>query len=383
MRFLPKNFGLLFSSVLALSLIACASDNSPKPEPMPKISNEVSLSKGWTQTSPQFADAGSYTPVMFDGAVFVADADGNIFKLDPSDGSVIQRYTVPYQFEPSSGVGVSGSSLFVTTKKGQLVSIDKSSGKVNWQVQLPTISLETPQVARDIVLVRTNDAQLLAFNVNTGATLWIYQKPIPSLTLRSVNTFTIIAGEVVAAGLPGGKLALINLFSGTPIWENYIAIPSGATDLDKITDINMRPAFKDRLICVATFNGKIGCVDAMSSNILWQKPFSSSQGVSIDDQNVYAVSQDGVVYAFDKTSGTQIWFNDTMKYRKLSAPAILGNGILVVDNDGYVHMFNRNDGHEMARLSTSLNDGVSLPLTTDNGVLYQSVNGYVVQIKNY
>ncbi|MDD3267257.1 MAG: PQQ-binding-like beta-propeller repeat protein, partial [Burkholderiales bacterium] len=274
---------------IVLMLVACSTDNTPKPEAMPKVTNEVTLKQGWRKSALEWSyNPSSFAPIIFDGAVFVADSDGNILKLDPSDGSVIQRYKVPSQFDVSSGVGVSGSSLFVTTKKGQLISIDKSSGKLNWQVSLPTVSLETPQVARDIVVVRTNDAQLIAFNANTGATLWVYQRPIPSLTLRSLNTFTIIANEVIAAGLPGGKLALINLFSGTAIWENYIAIPSGATDLDKITDIAMRPMFRDKLICVATFNGKISCVDAMSSNILWQKTFSSSQGVVIDDQNVYA-----------------------------------------------------------------------------------------------
>lgn len=368
---------------MSIFLVSCATDNTPKPIDMPKITNEITLKQGWNQSVPSSYNSGSFTPTMFDGAVFVVGGNGIVFKLDPSDGSVIQRYRVPSGFDVSSGVGVSGSSLFLTTKKGQLISIDKSSGKLNWQVNLPTVSLETPQVARDIVVVRTNDAQLIAFNAINGATLWVYQKPIPSLTLRSLNTFTIIANEVIAAGLPGGKLALINLFSGTTIWENYIAIPSGATDLDKITDIAMRPVFKDKLICVATFNGKISCIDAMSSNILWQKSFSSSQGVVIDDQNVYAVSQDGVVYAFDNTSGTQVWFNDTMKYRKLSPPAILGNGILSIDDNGYVHMFNRNDGHEMARINTGLKDGVSLPLVTDSGVLYQSASGSIAQIKNY
>ena len=101
----------------------------------------------------------------------------------------------------------------------------------------------------------------------------------------------------------------------------------------------------------------------------------------IDEQNVYAVSQDGVIYAFDKATGAQIWQNKTMQYRSMSIPAILGNGVLVVDNDGYVHMFNRNDGQEMARISTSLTGGVSYPVVRDNGVIYQSAGGYVALIK--
>lgn len=379
-RFVPLLLGLLLSN----ALISCASDNRPKPQPMPKITNEVTLKKGWTQSSMQSSLAGSFAPVLFDGTIFTADSEGDVFKIDPSDGSIIKDYSIYGEGNISSGVGVSGSNMFVTTDKGTLLAIDKGTGKIAWKAQLPTLSLEAPQVARDIVVVKTNDAEVLAYNANDGTPLWVYQKPIPPLTLRAINTFTIIGGEVVAVGLPGGKLALLNLFSGTPIWENYIAIPAGATDLDKMTDIAMRPEIgKDRIMCVATYNGKIACVDAMSSNVMWQKPFSSSQGVALDEQNLYAVSQDGVVYAFDKVSGTQVWFNDTMKYRHLSMPAILGNGVLSVDDEGNVHMFNRNDGHEMARISSSLVGGVSVPLVRDDGVFFQSANGNLVQIKNY
>ena len=145
----------------------------------------------------------------------------------------------------------------------------------------------------------------------------------------------------------------------------------------------MRPVLDNKTLCVATYNGKIACLDALSSNIIWQKKFNTTFGLVVDEQNVYAVSQDGIVYAFDKNTGGSVWQNKTLQYRKLSTPALEGNGVLVVDNDGYVHMFNRNDGHEMARVGTSLLYGVSQPLVRDNGVIYQSANGYIVQIKNY
>lgn len=369
------------SSIVAAGLISCSTDNSPQPQPMPKVYTSAVLKRGWSQSSLTQSPAGSFVPTSFDNTIWTADSAGYIYKIDPSDGSLIKRFYIGHDL--SSGVGVSGSSVFVTTMTGYLLSMDKGSGKINWQAQLPTLSLEAPQATSDIVVVRTNDAELLAFNVNDGTPVWVYQKPIPPLTLRVENTFQLIGNEVVAVGLPGGKLALLNLHTGTAIWENYIAVPEGATDLDKITDIGMRPVLDNKTMCVATYNGKIACLDALSSSIIWQKKFSSSDGITIDQQNVYAVSQDGVVYAFDKASGTQVWQNATLQYRQLSTPALLGNGVLVVDSDGYVHMFNRNDGQEVARVSTSLVGGVSHPMVRDNGVIYQSASGDLMQIKNY
>jgi outer membrane protein assembly factor BamB len=372
---------LLITSGILTSLIACSSTNLPEPQAMPKIENSVTLNQGWVQSSLAVSNAGSFVPTAFDNAVFTADTSGEIYKIDPSDGSIINQFDLKYKL--SSGVGVSGSLVFVTTKDARLLAIDKNSGEVRWQVQLPTLSIEAPQATNDIVVVRTNDAELLAYNVNDGSPVWVYQKPIPPLTLRVENSFQIVGNEVVIAGLPGGKLALLNLHTGTSIWENYIAVPEGATDLDKLTDIGMRPVLNDKIFCVASYNGKLACLDALSSNILWQKKFNSSQGLVIDQQNVYAVSQDGVIEAFDKTSGAIIWQNKDFQYRKLSIPVILDNGILVIDNDGYAHLFNRNDGSEVARISTPLKGGISYPLVRDNGIIFQSASGYLALIKNY
>ena len=73
------------------------------------------------------------------------------------------------------------------------------------------------------------------------------------------------------------KSVLLNLLNGTPIWETYVAIPDGATDLDKLTDVTTRPVLNDKTMCVATYNGKITCLDAISSNIIWSKKFISTQ----------------------------------------------------------------------------------------------------------
>lgn len=378
---LKKILMIITSSLIATGLISCASDNTPQPQPMPKIKNYDTLKQGWIQRNLDDSQAGSFVPVNFDNAIFTADSSGTIYRIDPTDGTIINSFYIRKKL--SSGVGVSGGFVFVTTDDAYLLAIDKGSGKIKWKARLPTISLEAPQVGADLVIVKTNDSEVLAYSISDGTPVWVYQKPSPALTLRVTNTFQVIGNEVVVIGLPGGKLALVNLKTGVPIWENYIAIPEGATDLDKITDIGMRPVLDDKKLYVASYNGKIACLDAISSNIIWEKKFNTSVGLTYDQQNVYAVSEDGVVYAFDKNGGSQVWKNTTMQYRSLGSPAILGNGIIIADSDGFIHMFNRNDGQETARLSTNLYGGVSLPLVRDNGVVLQSANGILELIKNY
>ena len=275
---------------------------------------------------------------------------------------------------------MSSDSIFVTTDDGYLLSVSKATGNIKWQAHLPTISIEAPQVGGDVVVVRTNNSELLAYDVHAGTLLWVYQKQNPLLTLRANNTFQVVGRDVILLGQPNGRLALLNLTNGNTIWENYVAIPEGATDLDKLTDIAMRPVINDKLICVATFNGKITCLDAVTSNILWSKKFSSNSGVVIDEQHVYSISTNGIVYAFDKNSGAIVWKNDILQYRILSAPVFLDNHILTIDNEGHIILFNNSDGKLVASIASNLRDGVSYPWSDGRKVFAQSANGYIAEI---
>lgn len=366
-------FCLLFAGVLC----SC-STSGPVPLPVPSIIHPESLSIIWSDNDLAASPPLQFVPVVDDNAIFTADVKGNIFKIDRTDGTIINHFKL--RRELSSGTAVSSNSIFVTSKSAYLYSVNKATGTINWKAQLPTISVEAPQVSGHIILIKTNDADTLAYDTNSGSLLWVYQKPVPTLTLRANNTFSIIDKEVAAIGQPGGRLVLMNITNGNPIWENYIAIPEGATDLDKLTDVSVRPVLYDKDICAATFNGRLSCLDAISSTIIWSKKFSTSYGLLIDAQNVYSVSVDGVVYAFDKATGAIIWSNDALRYRSLSPPVFLENNILVVDSEGFISLFNCNDGKLAARISSNLTGGVSYPLSGNKKVFLQSASGEIAEI---
>ncbi len=372
---------IIASSIFATGLISCATDNAHIPAPMPKITNTENIAIAWKKNI--LADTilpGSFVPVIVDNnIIFTAGADGKIYKLDITDGSVISKFTVKRKL--SSGVAVSATHIFVTTQDGYLLAVNRADGEIAWQGQLSTVAIEAPQVGGDIVIVKTNDGQVSAYDAFGGKLLWVYQRATPTLTLETVNSFQIIGKEVVAVGQAGGRLSLLNLLNGTPIWEMYVAIPEGATDLDKLTDVTTRPVLNDKTMCVATYNGKLTCLDAISSNIIWSKKFSSYQGLLIDAKNVYAVSTNGNIVAFDKITGAIVWKNTSLQYRILSAPAFLNNDILVMDSEGYIHLFSNTNGEELSRLHSNLDGGVSLIYTMPNNVYLQSANGRIANIK--
>jgi outer membrane protein assembly factor BamB len=373
-----------FVYVLLLLLVSgCATDNTPKPGPVPDIDNPEKVSITWNLGYLSRSAAGSFVPVIDqDNAIFTADSSGYIYKIDSSDGTTIFDFSVRRNL--SSGTAVNADSIFVTTLDDYILCINKVTHEIKWQMQLPTLSIEAPQIAADLVIVRTNDASLLAYDVNSGKLKWVYQRPIPTLTLRATSTFQVAPlNDVIVYGQPGGRLSIINAQTGTSIWDTFFAVPVGSTDIDKLTDINMRPVINDdKTICLASYNGRIGCLDGLTSNVIWSNKFSTSVQLVVDKQNVYAVSQDGVVYAFDRKTGLEVWKNDKLQYRALGSLAFLGNNLVSVDSDGYINMFSKADGSLVARQGSNLNDGISYPLSNGYKVIMQSANGDIASFTN-
>ena len=100
----------------------------------------------------------------------------------------------------------------------------------------------------------------------------------------------------------------------------------------------------------------------------------------MDEQNVYAITQDGIAYAYDKYTGAKVWDNNVLQYRNLSSPVFLGSNILVVDSDGYINLFSRSDGKLVTRVKSDLKDGVSFPWADGKKAIVQSGDGNIAAI---
>jgi hypothetical protein len=84
---------------------------------------------------------------------------------------------------------------------------------------------------------------------------------------------------------------------------------------------------------------------------------------------MYVSASDGALVALKRRTGIEVWRNDTLKRRSLSAPVVVGEHVVVADLEGYVHFFDRATGTLAARAKTSGDRVTNAPLSVD-GVVY-------------
>lgn len=317
-----------------------------------------------------------FVPAVNDKSVFAAGKEGTLARFD--EGSKVWQIKLGQTL--SGGVGADATTVVVGTPKGDLLAFSAADGKALWKARATSEILAPPVLGEGLVVVRSGDNRLAAYDLLDGKRKWIYQRPTPALSLR-VTAAPVISDKLAFAGFPGGKLIAVSMSNGAPVWEGTVSMPKGATELDRVADITSAPVIDGNAICAVAFQGRIACFDLGTGNLAWARDMSSAAGLSIDGRYVYVSDDKGAVHALDKASGASIWKQDKLSLRRLTAPLARRGLVVVADVQGIVHFLSREDGAFAARLTTD-GTAVSAPLQPlGSNLVVQTRNGGVYAIE--
>ena len=369
----------LIAVVSALLLGACStveklnpfSSSAPKVKPaeLAAIQSTAELKSQW-QASVGSAGEFTFSPAVVGSSVYASARDGTLARFD--GGRQVWRISAGQII--SGGVGSDGKLVVVGTPKGEVLAIDAATGRELWKARVSSEVLAAPAVADGLVIVRSGDSRIFGFDAVDGKRRWVYQRSTPTLSLRS-NVGVVSAGKVTLAGFPGGKLVAIANNNGAAVWEVTVALPKGATELERVADVTSSPVVSGSSVCAAAFQGRVACFDTTSGNTLWSRDMSSSAGLDLDSRYVYIADDKGAVHALDRNSGASVWKQDKLSNRGLSRPLALGSHVAVADYQGVVHLLRREDGAFAARATTDGSAVRAEPTLFGAGLLVQTANG--------
>ena len=297
-----------------------------------------------------------YTPAMDSGAIYSANAAGELSKVDSANGHQIWRVNVG---EPiSGGVGSGSGIVLVGSNKGNIFAYD-FTGKLLWKAKLSSEVLSVPRYFEGIVIVRTGDNHIFGLDATDGSRKWVYERINPALTLRS-SVGVMVDGGAVYAGFAGGKLIAIRADNGKLLWEATVAQPKGVTEIERIADITSLPVVDGPLVYAVAYQGKVAAIDRRAGKVIWNRDISSYSGLNAEDGKIFVSHTLGAVYSLDYETGKTFWRQGALSNRRLTAPLPMGNLIAVGDLEGYVHFLTREEGNFAGRIKLDSNPVMSL-----------------------
>ena len=387
-------FTKLIFLLLALILGACTSitdlkdnvserffgrESNEEPSELTEIKATAQAKVLWN-THLGASEDNDFTPVVDNGFIYAASANGELVKLTAADGKQVWRINSGEAL--SGGVGVGANLILVGTANGYVSAYD-FNGKPLWKSKVSSQVLSAPKVDYNTVVVRCGDSRIYGLNAADGARKWVYERTSPPLSLRS-SAGVVLDGGAAYAGFAGGKLIALRVEDGKVIWEVSVAQPKGTTEIERIADITSQPFVDGPLVYAVAYQGKVAAVDRASGRIAWSRDISSYTGLNAEDARIFVSHANSAIYALDYTSGKTYWRQGDLRQRRVTAPLPMGNLIAVGDVEGYIHLLNREDGAFAGRLqlenSPVMPQMVALGATT---VIAQNRKGgiYAVSIK--
>lgn len=369
---------------LALVLAGCstiesmnpfASSSGPKMAELQPITPSAQARVVWRESVGK-SDLYAFTPAVVGSSVYAASANGTVMRLD--DG--VQAWKINAGQALSGGVGADAKRVVVGSPKGDLLAFSSTDGTLLWKAKASSEILSPPALGEGLVVVRSGDNSLAAYDVQDGRRKWIFQRPMPPLSLR-VTAAPLIDGKYVFAGFPGGKLLAVSTANGAALWDGTVALPKGSTELDRVADITSVPVISGRTICAVAFQGRVACFDLSNGNLIWAREMSSAAGLAIDSRYLYVSDDKGAVHALDMASGASLWKQDKLFLRRLTAPVPHRGLVAVADVQGIVHFLSRDDGSFAARLPTDGSAVVAPLQALGSSLLMQTSNGGVYAIE--
>jgi outer membrane protein assembly factor BamB len=368
---------------LALALSGCSTvggwfGSGPakaKPAELVEFKPTATLTEAWK------GDTGDANGHLFhpqaEGDAVLAAGGSRVVRIAVPTGNTVWKTDAGVKL--SAGAGAGQGLALAGGGKGELLALDLASGQLRWKVALSSEVTGQLLAVPGTVIARTGDGRVHGVSAADGSRKWLYSRNLPALSLRGSGGM-VVSDDVLYIGFPGGKLVALNAANGAQLWEATVALPRGATELERVADVMGNPVLDERQVCAVAYQGRVACFDRRNGSPLWARDTSSNSGLAMDERNVYVTDDKDAVTAYDKTSGRAGWRQDKLARRQVTAPLALGAWVVVADSEGFVHVLSADDGSFVARAKVDSSVRTA-PVDIGPGFAVQTAKGTVVAFR--
>lgn len=351
-------------------------DNTLLPQALPPIHSKVRFSKIWSAKIGQSHQTHTYyklKPVTVGKKIYTADTSGRVSALS-RQGKILWTSVLSHGIV--SGPTVAQGKVIVSLDNGSIVALSQFDGKTLWETPLASEVLGKAAITHRAVIVKTMDGHLFALDLTTGKKIWMVEHGAPNLILKASSS-PLVLGNMALVGYSDGKLDAVDLENGRVLWQRGIAYPSGASDVERLVDIDADPLLRNQWLYMASYQGFIGAFDIGNGEFVWSKQASVYKNMAIDADTLYVTDSHDVLWAYQLSTGQIKWKQTALKGNGLTEPVLLGSKVIVGDKNGYLHVLSKSNGAPVGRenvrsaiyISPEVSDGRILVMTAE-GLLF-------------
>ncbi|WP_230656408.1 outer membrane protein assembly factor BamB [Psychrobacter sp. I-STPA10] len=382
-RRITKGITVALLSTALVGVVSCTKGIKPeehKPTPLVKLAQSVDL------LQPVFVtDVGSKgnskDPLSLqvgydDGQVIAASRDGKVSAYD-AQGKRLWQSDLKSAIMGGVAFDAASDTVIVSTRTAKVVALNASTGQIRWQQPTTGTVLAPALIHNNRVIVSGNDGLLQGLSLQTGSPVWQFATQAPSISVRGSASPVLLDNSTAIIATADGRLHALDVTTGKPLWSRRVGIPSGASEVERMTDVDGAPVIDNSQLFAISYSGQLVGVDLLSEQILFLQDAGSLKSLATTANSVIATTLDGHVRAFNRNTGAPLWDNSELAYRQLTNPVVIGNYVAVGDLEGVVHLLDTSTGKIVSRSNTKGKGALSTLQTQANTLLTQSTTGQV------
>jgi outer membrane protein assembly factor BamB len=341
-------FCVLIQSCTQIDDFLLGKDNTIKPSALTPLNEKIHFKEQWSTTVSKSA-YGHYLkliPFVSGDILYVAEPRGRLFAIDKYTGKI--QWSTPLHQSLVSGPVVLGDTIVVSTNTAEVLALNKQDGSIRWRAAVSSDVLASPLLTKRSVVVKTVDGHLYAFDINTGNKQWRMEHGAPNLILKASSS-PVKMGRMVLVGFSDGKLDAIDIDTGRVLWQRSIVYATGASDVERLVDIDADPIVRNEVVYLASYQGYIGAMSLQDGQFIWNKTASTYKNLNIDTGSLYMTDSNDIVWAYALTNGQVRWKQPILSAREVTAPARIGHNLFLGDKTGFLHVIDAEQGTLIGR----------------------------------
>lgn len=369
--------------LLALALAACGGKSTVRePTELTKIENPALHPKTLWSVSAGEGSGGKVSGLRLtleEDALYAAEIGGSVYAWSPSKGKLLWKTDTDARV--ISGPTVSGDQVLVGTLDAEVIALKRADGEELWRSRTSSEVIGPPVRSGEIVIARSVDGRVYGLDASAGQRVWAFDRDVPNLVLRGSSAPLIIGGRAYI-GMDNGRVVSLRINDGEPVWEQVVAVASGRTELERITDVDAELLDGPDCILAASFGGEVACLESETGEVLWRRSIRSYSGMAVTEDKLIVTDETGTVWGLDLHTGAAAWKQEGLLYRKLSAPAYFDGYVVVGDFEGYLHWLDPSTGAFVARSRVGSDPIMRAPVPAGDRLFVMSSTGRIAAVQS-
>jgi outer membrane protein assembly factor BamB len=300
-------------------------------------------------------------PVTGGERIFTMDARYVVKALDRKTGKPLWQVDVTPKdagLAIGGGIAVAGDRLFVSTGYAQVLALDVASGQEIWRQATLAPVRSPPTVSDGRVFVVTVDNELNALAAADGRKLWTHTGTAETAGLVG-GASPAVEGDVVVVPYSSGEVYALRVENGRQLWSEGLTTARPSEALAGLADIRGRPVIDRGRVIVISHSGRMAAIDLRSGTRIWEQDIGGIETPWVAGDFIFIVTNDQSLICLTRRDGRVRWVRDLPRYENMekkkypltwSGPVLGGDRLVVVASNGEAMSFSPYNGAPLGHL---------------------------------